>query len=219
MLTYIITRFSICDYEKKSFVDTRNLTELEYKEKIFNSDRLDYKFKSFELVTIPSVLNQTNQNYIWYIYSSIYLPEIYKERLLELTNPHENIICLFIETFKEFNKISYIKSKFCTVRLDDDDGLSKTFIQDLNKYENEKKKTIISFTSGTAFTIDNEKIVYGNKIKSKNNAQGLCAIGYNIYDCGNHTKVHTKYKVIYNDKPNMYILNCSIFCDTARKLK
>jgi len=156
----------------------RTQSVLEYKETLFNENRLEYKFKSFELITLPSMINQTNQNFIWYIYASIYLPEKYKERLLNLTKNYENIKCLFIESFKEFNKFDYknMNYKYCTVRLDDDDGLNNTFIEKLNKYENEEKHTFISFQNGIKCTIEGDKVVYGDKVYIPNAAQGLAAI-------------------------------------------
>ena len=216
MLTYIITRFSIYDYNTKHFKATRNLNKFEYKKQLFSEDRLNYKFKSFELITLPSVLNQTNQNYIWYIYSSIYLPEIYKQRLLDLTNNNPKIICTFIESFKYFNKINQINTKYCTIRLDDDDGLSHTFIEKLNLFKHEKDKTIISHPNGRKCKINNGNVIHGTAVHIKNVAIGLCAIGMNIYNCGDHTSVHKKFRVIYNNTPNMYMVNCSPFCDTKR---
>jgi len=222
MITYILTRFSIYDYNWKSFQANRNsATELEYREKLFNVDRLEYKFKSFELITLPSIINQTNQNFIWYIYSSIYLPEKYKDRLLHITKDHENIKCLFIESFKEFNRLDYqnMNFKYCTVRLDDDDGLNSAFIEELNKYANEENFTVISFPHGKKFTIKDDEIIYGEKIKWKNIALGLTVIGFDIFDCGVHTTIHTRYKVIYNEKPDMYYLNCNMsFCDSQRSM-
>ena len=41
----------------------------------------------------------------------------------------------------------------------------------------------------------------------------------NIYDCGNHMKVHTKYAVIYDETPDMYYINCGEFCNSGRKFK
>ena len=220
MLTYIITRFSIYDFNFKGFELTKNKNsdeQEEYKKKLFSEDRLNYKFNSFEKITLPSVVNQTNKNFIWYIYASIYLPDVYKKRLLDITEKYTNIKCIFIKSFDEFNKIEYINSKYCTMRLDDDDGLSVKFIESINQYKN-LDKVIISHPHGVKFTLQNNYVIYGNKIFIKKIALGLCAIGMNIYECGDHTKVDKKFKVLYDIKPRMYIMNCSEFCDSQRKL-
>lgn len=144
------------------------------------------------------------------------MPEKYKQRLLALTNNNPKIICTFIESFKYFNKINYINTKYCTIRLDDDDALSNTFIEKLNLFKHEKDKTIISHPNGIKCTINNGNVIHGNAVHIKNTALGLCVIGMNIYDCGDHTLVHKKFRIIYNNTPNMYMINCSPFCDTKR---
>ncbi len=134
MLCYIITRFSILDFNHKSFLILKNTTKEQYQKDLFSTKRLDYKFKSFEKITLPSVENQTYKNYIWYIYSSTYLPKFYKDKLLNLTKNNNKIKCIFIDSFNDFNKIEFTKNKYCTIRLDDDDGLSNNFLQNLQKY-------------------------------------------------------------------------------------
>ena len=211
MLTYIITRFSILDKSNKKFKSS-NI-------ELFNKKRLDYKFECFEKMTLPNIINQTNQNYIWYIYSSEYLPDEYKKRLLNLTNKYNKIKCLFIKSFNEFNKINIQQNiDYCTIRIDDDDSLCLNFIEKLQIYKENKNK-IINFPIGITYTIENNEIIYGKIFNQKNIAVGLCAINMNIYDCGNHMKVHTKYAVIYDETPDMYYINCGEFCNSGRKFK
>lgn len=215
MLSYIITRFSIYDPTVDKWKFTKKNTPSQIKRKLFDTDRLDFKFKVFEKVTIPSVLKQTNQNYVWYIYASEYMPDNYKQQLINLTQGHDKIKCIFITSFKNFNKIDYVPN-YCTVRLDDDDGISAIFIEKLNKYSNEKGK-IISFTTGTKFTIQNDTIIKSrSKRVDRLNAQGMTAIEMNIYSCGNHAKVNKKFPVIYDKTPNMYLVCCSEYCSTGR---
>jgi Putative rhamnosyl transferase len=221
MLTYIITRFSIFDRNCYKFKLRRNKNKDEFFNKLFSTNRLNSKFTTFEKITLPSILNQSNKNYIWNIYTSEYLPEEYKNRLIELTSPHKKINIHYVKSFKYFDKsvdnVTKNKTfKYCTIRLDDDDGLSANFIENLQKYKNEDK-TIISHPKGTRVTIKDDKLVLGKKISKLNNAQGLCGIGMNIYSCGNHMKVAEKFKVIYDNTPNMYLVNCDYHCDTKRK--
>jgi len=220
MKIFIMTRFSVYDYKFKGFVDKVNLDEIEYKNRLFSEDRLNYKFKSFEMVTLPSIVNQTNQNFVWYIYASTYLPEKYKTRLNDLIKHDKNIICIYVENLKElYHKKDFTDEKYCTMRIDDDDGLSPTFLENLyNNYRDEENNTVISYVNGRKFTIDNDKIIYGNTLKYKKIALGLCVIGNNIYSCGCHSYLDKEYNVVYNETPEMYMLNCSEFCDTKRKL-
>lgn len=192
-------------------------SQQDYRSKLFCPDRLNYKFESFEKITLPSVVNQTNKNYIWYIFASEYLPTRYREKLLNLTTNYDKIVCVFIKSSKEFKVKLDPAIKYCTIRLDDDDGLSHNFIQNLQKYKH-KDKVIISCPNGRKVAIKNHKIVYKNApYRNKNIALGLCAIGLNIYKCGNHVTIHKRYPIIYDNKKNMFLLNCSKFCDTKRK--
>ena len=73
---YIITRFSIFDYNYKGFILTKSCKNIdEYKQLLFNKDRLDFKFFIFENITLKSILNQTNKKFIYLIYSSKLLPD------------------------------------------------------------------------------------------------------------------------------------------------
>ena len=62
---------------------TQNLGIEEYKSYLFSKERLDYKFNSFEKITLPSIVSKTDDNYIWVIYTSEYLPIEYQNILLE----------------------------------------------------------------------------------------------------------------------------------------
>jgi len=101
MIVYFITRFSIFDFNKKVFRLTTNLGIEEYKSYLFSKERLDYKFDSFEKITLPSIVSQTDNNYIWEIYTSEYLPIEYKNRLLASTNKYKNIKIFFINFLKK----------------------------------------------------------------------------------------------------------------------
>jgi len=216
MKIIIQTRFSIYDPEYKGYVLTTK-NKKSYKKLLFDPKRLNFKFNVFRKVTLPSILKQTNKNFIWYIYASKFLPNKYKKKLLLLTRRHKQIKCLFIKSFEEFAKIKYPESKYCTVRLDDDDGLNPKFFEYLNKYKDKKDGTIISSPYGRKFTVKKNKIVHGKKYYRKKIGLGLAAIGMSIYHCGHHYKLDQKYEVIYNKKPNMFSICCSEFCDTKRK--
>ena len=217
MHTYVITRFSIFDPKYKHF----KLTDLTlynrhgYKSKLFSSRRLDFKFKVFEKVTLPSVINQTNKNYTWYIYTSNILPEKYKTKLLKLTQRFPQIKCKFIQSFNEFTFIPDKLGPYCTVRLDDDDGLNPHFFYNLQKYRH-LNGCIISHSHGLKFRLKNGAVELGSPIVYKNIALGLCAIGKNIYDCGHHVKMEETHKVIVDETPNMYYLCYSELCDSKR---
>lgn len=166
-------------------------------------------------MTLPSVLKQTNTAYTWYIYTSNILPEKYKTKLLTLTKKYPQIKCKFIESFKEFIFTPEREEPYCTVRLDDDDGLHANFLTNLQKYKT-YNGTIISHSHGLKYRLKEGNVELGSPIVYKNIALGLCAIGKNIYECGAHTEIAEKHKVIYDETPDMYYLCYSELCDSKR---
>jgi hypothetical protein len=208
---YIITRFSILDEEFKGFHNNS-------KDYLLSIDRLNFKFIVFDKMTYPSIINQTYTNYEWMIYTSNYLPDFYKTKLEKYKT--NNIHILYVDSIKEMhNSIKDIlkdKSNYTSMRLDDDDGLCSQFLENINKYSDQKNK-IISFPNGIRYTINNNKILFGSKIILPKLALGLTAIGFNIYTAGDHRKVDEKYEVIYDNTNDSYFVCCSEFCDTKRK--
>ena len=101
------------------------------------------------------------------------MPIEYQNRLLESTNKYKNIKIFFIKSFKGFNKSNKFKGKYCTARLDDDDGLNKNFVKILQKYK-DKTNEIISFPKGQKFTISNNKIKYGENVEKKYSTRIMC---------------------------------------------
>ena len=134
-----------------------------------------------------------------------------------LIDKYYKIKCIFIKSFNEFNKFNIPNDiEYCTIRIDDDDSLSLIFLEQLQKYK-EYKNQIINFPIGITYTLVNNKPIYGKIFNQRNIAVGLCAINMNIHNCGNHTKVHNKYLVIYDKTLDMYYINCGEFCDSGRK--
>jgi hypothetical protein len=215
---YIITRFSILDENRKIFPSWSTSTP-PVRENLFAKKRLDFKFMAFNKMTYPSIVNQDYNQYTWLIYTSLYLPIFYKNKLEEYVK--NNIKVIYVENFEEMNNdiSNNIKNTndFTTIRLDDDDGLFSGFLKNLNKYSEQKNK-IISFPNGIRYAIDKEdNIIFGSEMIWPKNAFGMSAIGFNIFLAGNHRKVDTKYEVIYDETKEAYSACCSEFCDTKRE--
>lgn len=219
MKVYFITRFSIFDPNKKAWATSR-LLEDEYKKTLFSEDRLNVKFEAFETMTLPTILYQTNKNYEWIILASIYLSDTYKNRLHRLVDPHSRIHVKYIDTWKEcmnFLESYPYEPNYATVRIDDDDGLTPTYVEMVQKYKN-NHGSIVTFPYGIGYKIDNGSITLKKKeINIPHIALGLCAINMNIYKCGDHTKVKNKYPIIYNNTKNVYFLFYSEYCDSGRE--
>ena len=213
MHNYIVTRFSVHNPNNISF--NRPYPP----EVLFNKERLDFKFKVFDMMTYPSIKNQTSQNYTWWIFTSQDLPEEYSKKLDSYADSNIQIIRVNSDSkIGQYigNKLKDEKN-YCTIRIDDDDGLSPDFLMNLQKYENETGK-IVSFPYGRYFRLTDE-IEYGNIQYFPKQSAGLCGIGLNIFSAGNHRKVNEKFEVIYDNTPESYYVCCSNFCVTKRKFR
>jgi hypothetical protein len=217
MRVYILTRFSIFDPHYHGFKIKNNKTHDEYKSNLFSKRRLDSKFSIFEKMTLPSIVNQTYKDWEWHIFTSKELPKSYKLRLESLISSYPNIKILYINSFKQFTFTTPPSNlSFCTLRLDDDDGLHTSFLNNIQQYEN-KKNSVVSHSNGICFTLEDNKILYGDKREFPCIGLGLCGIGFNIYQGGNHNSIHKRYNVIYNEKSNMWYLAHDKYCDSGRK--
>ena len=181
---------------------------------------MNFKFRVFQTITYRSILSQTYSNYLWLIYTSTLLPHYYKSRLEQITN--DRIKVAYVRNFEEFDQevemeLREQKGTYATTRLDDDDGLDTQFLQNLNRY-GDKQGSIISYPMGAEFTLASDRdIIKGRQVKLPKIACGLTALGMNIYSCGNHSHVDRAYPVIYDWKPDSYLLCCSDYGDSKRK--
>ena len=230
---YIITRLSVLDITptRKSNSGAYSETKWYLKEQspeekrayLFNPKRLATKFNAFECMTAPSIKNQTYSGYTWLIYTSDKLPAEYKERLEKYRG--DKIKIIYVKDFDsmeaDLNRRLRGKKNYTTLRIDDDDGLNKKFLEEINKYASNPsaKGTIISIPRGRLYTLRNKKIVYGSPVFSNRIALGLTAVGFNIMDAGIHTQVNKKYKVMYPTMKNAYSLFASKQSLTKRKFR
>jgi hypothetical protein len=224
MKPFIITRFSIFDEKAYEFnlweITKTNPARGVLKKKLFAKKRLDEKLNAFKNVTYPSIVGQTNQDFIWRIFTSKYLPKKYKNELYKLET--NNIKIIEVKTITEFMSIlkNYdYEEYYATVRLDDDDGLNVHYIDRLNKiYEKSEGNEVVSFPVGRRYTYYNNKFFVENQwLRRPKTALGLAKFNGNIHAFGNHTLIDKENKMIYDNTKNMYLVYASEICDTKRK--
>ena len=230
MSVLFLTRFSIPDCfssTQKHFQLSRNKTEEKYKEELFSKKRLDKKMIYFKRLTFPSIIKQKNKNWKWYIFISFELPEEYILQLEKLINPFSKQIFMHqVQDILDFKSLSSrileeIPKPYISSRIDDDDGISENFVEQILFYIG-MDKHIINFINGriSFYNQYTNDIEYGNSITYFNNSVGLSVINYNIFDLGNHIKIHNKNNIIYNNQKDMfYLTHDPNICDTKRPLK
>lgn len=230
MSVIFLTRFSIPDSfssSQRHFNISREVNEEDYKKKLFSKYRLKQKMKYFTKLCFPSILKQTNENWKWYIFISFELPEEYILELENLIKPYSSKIFIHqVQDIPDFKKLSSrildkISKPFISSRIDDDDGISKIFVDRILLYQS-MDAHIINFVKGRISYLNNSKntIEFGKSILYFNNSVGLSMVNQNIFSLGNHIKIHEKNNVIYNNHENMFFLtHDSKICDTKRSLK
>lgn len=227
MSVIFITRFSIPDLLKKHFQISKQLEEDEYKEFLFSKERLDSKMNYFENLCFPSIIGQENNNWKWFIFISYELPEEYLIQLEKLVEPYKDKIFIhFVSDMVDFkdtlsNIINTEKKPYITSRIDDDDGISESFVDKILFYL-PMDKHVINFINGRVsfYNEYTKDIEFGNFITYFNNSVGLSIINHNIFDLGNHIKIHNSNNIIYNNQKNMfYLTHDEKWCDTKRSIK
>jgi Putative rhamnosyl transferase len=218
MTVYFVTRFSIYDPQFRGFRLTVDYEEKVYERRLFSTKRLDQKFATFQAITLPSVVQQSCDHWKWLIYTSDRMPDACMNRLRNLVKDYANIQVIPVTDFTDFfeqHKAYDFGNSFATVRLDDDDGLDRSFVEKLQQYS-QNVGSVVSFTDGAFVRCTKGRMVVGETISERNSALGLAGIGLRIYLTGRHTDIHTRYNVIYDQSPGMFFLCCSPFTDTQR---
>lgn len=218
MKVYFITRFSIYDPQFRGFRLGTDYDQKEYERRLFDKNRLNAKFDTFQKITLPSIVEQSCDDWKWLIYTSDRMPDEYMKRLRTLVKNYTNIVLITVKDFSEFfeKDFSYnYDNSFATVRIDDDDGLNNCFVEKLQQYS-KNVGSIVCFTEGTLVKYVKGRVVMGEKISRMNYALGMAGIGVKIYSCGRHSDIDTRYDVIYDSTPDMFLLTCSPFTDTKR---
>jgi hypothetical protein len=151
---YLATRFNvrIGGWEK-----TKN------GETLLDDSWMDNRFQLFENYCLPSVINQSNQNFTWCIYFDLRTSEIYKQRIKKLTESYGNIHIFYIDSIGELKPhlIKLIKASenedgnyVVTSRLDTDDLLHRDYIKVVQQLFEPSPLTVIDIRTGYKINIE-----------------------------------------------------------------
>lgn len=147
---YILTRFNLRLWTKDKH---RNNTR--------TKEWLKNRFELFEQFCLPSIINQTNQNFKWIVLFDINTPNEYKDKIRK----YEKICMQFCPCFVEANKSRYFVHVFkeeiakrinkdtrqlITSYLDNDDALHKAYVEEVQQM-NVSIPTFISHVYGIQY--------------------------------------------------------------------
>jgi Putative rhamnosyl transferase len=124
---------------------------------------LSHRFDLFERFCYPSVRAQTNLDFQWLVYFDIETPSVFKERIARYAS-WENFSPIYLDTEfsdqinqeKVFSLIQEKTEYLITTRLDNDDAVCVSFIQDIQDSFEAKEFEFISFVNG--YVLDTGKL-------------------------------------------------------------
>lgn len=133
----LITRFNLRNHDWNT---TKN------NQKLLTDEWMEDRLWLFENFCFPSVIAQTNQQFNWHLFLDTTTTAVFKIRLENLVAPHSNVHLHYIEGMPEFypsiQKLlsdQYANQPYIiTSRIDNDDCISKNFINEIQLQFNQQ---------------------------------------------------------------------------------
>lgn len=243
ILHTVLIRYSLFLENSKGWVLTRNTrNDLDsYREQLFNHERLRGRLNLFKNFTIPGLAKQkliedrlegTNiHSFQVFLATSQELPESHKQELETLADKYkwlnicylpskgvrlQSVVTDYIEhLYNDFKK----PILYSSIRLDDDDALSVSFLDCLKPYTIEENiGRAITFANGYYGIYDSNsnrlieicdyfspKLALGLALINKYDENGYTNKIKTIYDAGNHTRIDRHLPVITDGRIPKYI--------------
>lgn len=150
---YLITRFNL----RREGWNTARDGSL-----VLTEEWLSNRFALFERFCLSSLQNQTNQNFTWLIYFDTNTPLEYQQKIKEYSLHFPNFKPVFINGMPEF--LSSIQTEIkknslpftITTRIDNDDCVSKNFINEIQENFEEQQFLVLDFPDGYTLQINPE---------------------------------------------------------------
>ncbi|MCM0589817.1 MAG: glycosyltransferase [Gloeotrichia echinulata DVL01] len=189
---FIITRFNVrVDYSNSRIG--------------INPDWLTHRFKLFDKFCYSSLRGQSNQNFKWLIFFDSETPEEFKNKIQEYSK-WQNIIPIYLDS--EFtnrisretvlNNLNNNVEYLITTRLDNDDAVSKQFVDLIQSSFKKQKFEFLNFTCG--YVLSNRKLYEFNYLNNpfmslieRVNERNID--GFKTIVCGEHTKLSLMGKI------------------------
>lgn len=142
---FLITRFNL---RKANWTTNKNNKE------VLTNEWHKNRFDLFINYCFNSITNQTNKNFEWLVYFDISTPVEYKSIISNLQSQFKNFIPFYIDGMSQFETSvkSYVRNfkneYIITSRIDNDDFVSKFYIDEIQKQFNNQTYTAVSFVDG-----------------------------------------------------------------------
>jgi hypothetical protein len=168
----------------KHFILTRfNEGLYDIKMPMTSKEWMERRLELFQNHTLPSVKSQRNQNFQWLIRIDKNTPQSYKNKLAEIIPKNANLIeCEFMQIVR-----SYISDWYITTRLDNDDEITPSFVETIQKYA-EEGRMLIDFDGIQWDIINNKKYTDG---RIYNNSPFISVVEHKDYLKGVYYAEHS----------------------------
>lgn len=129
---------------------------------VLTKEWLKNRFHLFETYCLPSVVNQTEQNFTWLVFFDIHTPLEYKEKVKGISAKYPNFTPVFIDGMDHLNDslkeeiekmIDKSDEYIITSRLDNDDIIHKNFIKTIQSLFKPIDQTVIDLRTGYQITL------------------------------------------------------------------
>lgn len=143
---YLITRFNL---RNPKWDVTKN------NEALLTDEWMEHRMELFSNFCLPSVVAQTNKNFTWLLYFDVTTPDRFRRQIEELTSAYNNIRAFFINGMPDFYpqvkkliEAEATKPYLITSRIDNDDCIHRSFIDEIQKQFNSQEYRAIDVLKG-----------------------------------------------------------------------
>lgn len=141
VMHFIITRFNVRESRQTGALQV-------------DAQYLGARMTLFERFCLPSVRSQTRQDFKWLVLFDVDTPEIVKARI-ERHGQWPNLVPVYVPagTSHVAQRVvaPYLDASpqtLITTRLDNDDALCRTYVEDVRRHEGADKRTVLQFPMG-----------------------------------------------------------------------
>jgi len=173
MKHFLVTRFNL---RRDNWKTSRDGQE------VLTEEWLSHRFSLFERYCLPSVKNQSNQNFIWCVLFDTETPRRYRAKIESISSSYPNFKPLFIHGIDEYRasvknfialNLGEEDRYVITTRLDNDDLIHKDFIHRIQRLSLanllEQGKIVVDLRKGYQVGIEGDKIVEIRKARMELN--------------------------------------------------
>ena len=157
----LITRFNL---KNPDWIVTKN------NETLLDNSWMEERIELFKNYCLPSIVNQTNKNFKWLLFFDTSTAENFRNSITDLIKNYAFIEVLYIDGMPNFNKsiLDYISNNLSgfpyliTSRIDNDDCVSKFFIDEVQQNFNQQNFMAFDYIKGYTLQVE-PKVLLGKK--------------------------------------------------------